>query len=175
RYRKLQQLSFACDYLVRGTGRGARPNPVVRLFVPRGDRTLVEEEMMRTRVFLILLLAFLGVAGATHAQSFLGTIRGTVIDPQGAGVSDAAVLVVDESTGVPRAVGTDSQGRFEASSLRPGTYRIEVAAPNFKEYKQTGVILRAAGTVHIDVKLDLGARTETVTVTAEALNNITTD
>ena len=98
---------------------------------------------MRTRVFGVLLLAFLGVAGAAHAQSFLGTIRGTVIDPQGGGVSDAAVLVVDESTGVPRAVGTDSQGRFEASNLKPGTYRIEVATPNFKEFKQTGVVLRA--------------------------------
>jgi len=131
--------------------------------------------MMRTRVFLILLLAFLGVAGATHAQSFLGTIRGTVIDPQGAGVADAAILVVDEATGVPRAVGSDSQGRFEASNLKPGTYRIEVTTPSFKEFKQTGVVLRAAGSINLDIKLELGSRTETVTVTAEAINNITTD
>ena len=130
---------------------------------------------MRTRVFGVLLLAFLAIAGAAHAQSFLGTIRGTVIDPQGGGVSDAAVLVVDEATGVPRAVGTDSQGRFEASNLKPGTYRIEVATPNFKEFKQTGVVLRAAGSINLDVKLELGSRTETVTVTAEAINNITTD
>ncbi|HEY8150942.1 MAG TPA: carboxypeptidase-like regulatory domain-containing protein [Vicinamibacteria bacterium] len=131
--------------------------------------------MMRTRVFAVVLLAFLGVAGAAHAQSFLGTIRGTVSDPQGAGVSDAAVLVVDEATGVPRAVSTDSQGRFEAANLKPGTYRIEVATPNFKEFKQTGITLRAAGSVNLDVKLELGSRTETVTVTAEAINNITTD
>jgi Carboxypeptidase regulatory-like domain len=130
---------------------------------------------MRTRVFAVLLLSLLGVAGVTHAQSFLGTIRGTVVDPQGAGVADAAVLVVDESTGVPRAVSTDSQGRFEATNLKPGTYRIEVATPNFKEFKQTGVVLRAAGSVNLDLKLELGARTETVTVTAEAINNITTD
>ena len=89
---------------------------------------------MRTRVLAVLLLAFLGVAGAAHAQSFLGTIRGTVIDPQGAGVADAAVLVVDEATGVPRAVGTDTQGRFEASNLKPGTYRIEVTTPSFKVF-----------------------------------------
>jgi len=131
--------------------------------------------MMRTRVFGVLLLAFLAAAGAAHAQSFLGTIRGTVIDPQGGGVSDAAVLVVDESTGVPRAVGTDSQGRFEASNLKPGTYRIEVTTPNFKEFKQTGVVLRAAGSINLDIKLELGSRSETVTVTAEAINNITTD
>jgi hypothetical protein len=129
---------------------------------------------MRTRVFPVLLLA-LGLAGAAHAQTFNGTIRGTVVDPQGGGVSDAAVLVVDESTGVPRAVSTDSEGRFEAANLKPGTYRIEVTTPSFKEYKQTGVVLRTAGAVHLDVKLELGARTETVTVTAEAVNNITTD
>jgi hypothetical protein len=132
-----------------------------------------EEENMRR--FLILLLTAFGFAGVAHAQSFLGTIRGTVTDPQGAGVSDAAMLIVDESTGVPRAVGTDSQGRFEASNLRPGTYRIEVTTPNFKKYEQTGVVLRAAGTAHVDVKLELGSRTESVIVTAEALNNITTD
>src|SRR5438552_14689311 len=130
---------------------------------------------MRTRVIAVLLLSFLGVAGATHAQSFLGTVRGRVVDPPGAGGADAAVLVVDESTGVPRAVSTDSQGRFEATNLKPGTYRIEVATPNFKEFKQTGVVLRAAGSVNLDLKLELGARTETVTVTAEAINNITTD
>ena len=130
---------------------------------------------MRTRVFGVLLLAFLAIAGAAHAQSFLGTIRGTVIDPQGGGVADAAILVVDEATGVPRAVGTDSQGRFEASNLKPGTYRIEVTTPNFKEFKQTGVVLRAAGSINLEVKLELGSRTETVTVNAEAINNITTD
>jgi carboxypeptidase family protein len=130
---------------------------------------------MRTRIFAGLLLAVLGTAAAVHAQTFLGTIRGTVSDPQGAGVADAAVLVVDEATGVPRAIATDAQGRFEAANLKPGSYRIEVATPNFKEFKQTGVVLRAAGSVNLDVKLELGARTETVTVTAEAINNITTD
>ena len=130
---------------------------------------------MRTRVPSILLLTALATAGAVSAQSFLGTIRGTVTDPQGGAVKDAAVLVVDESTGIPRAVSTDSEGRFEATNLKPGTYRIEVTTPNFKEYKRSGVVLRSAGTALVDIKLELGARTEIVTVTAEAANNITLD
>ena len=81
------------------------------------------------RRVLILLLSMLGAAAAVRAQSFLGTIRGTVVDPQGGAVSGAAVLIVDESTGVPRAVDTDAEGRFEAVNLRPGTYRIEVTTP----------------------------------------------
>jgi len=128
---------------------------------------------MRTRVLLGTLVALATVAGVVQAQSFLGTIRGTVVDPQGAMVSGASVLVVDESTGVPRAVETDAQGRFEAPNLRPGTYRVEVVTPNFKKYEQTGIVLRAAGTARADVKLELGALTESVTVSAEGANNIT--
>ncbi len=130
---------------------------------------------MRTRAILVLLLATLGLASTTRAQSFLGTIRGTVVDPQGAPVGDAAILIVDESTGVPRAGSTDAQGRYEAANLRPGTYRVEVTTPNFKKSEKTGIVLRAAGTALVDVKLELGSRNESVTVTAEALNNITLD
>jgi hypothetical protein len=128
---------------------------------------------MRTRVCLAALLAILGAAGAVHAQSFLGTIRGTVVDPQGAAVAGASVLIIDESTGVPRPVDTDSEGRFEAANLKPGTYRVEVITPNFKKYEQTGIVVRATGTARVDAKLELGAITESVTVSAEATNNIT--
>src|SRR5712691_8172582 len=75
----------------------------------RGLRLAAREEENMRRV-LILLLSMLGTAGAVRAQSFLGTIRGTVVDPQGAAVSGASVLVVDESTGVPRPVQSDAEG-----------------------------------------------------------------
>src|SRR6185295_6513726 len=52
---------------------------------------------MRTRIAL-LSLALLVVAGFVQAQSFLGTIRGTVVDPQGAAVSGASVLIIDADT-----------------------------------------------------------------------------
>ena len=122
-----------------------------------------------------LILAAAVIAAPLHAQSFLGTIRGTVVDPQGQPVKGAAILIVDEATEVPRALETDDQGRYEAANLRPGSYRVEVVTPNFKRFEQPGLVLRAAGTQLVDVTLEIGNVSETVTVSADALNNITLD
>ena len=124
---------------------------------------------------LCVLLTTYTFTTPAAAQSFLGTIRGTVVDPQGNVVPGAAVLIVDEGTGVPRAVETDAEGRYEATNLRPGTYRVEVVTTNFKKFERTGVVLRAAGTALVDVALAVGNLNETVTVTADAINNITLD
>ena len=80
----------------------------------------------------------MALAVPAFAQSILGTIRGTVTDPQGAVVPKATVLIVDETTGVPRPVETDAQGRYEASNLRPGTYRIEVVTHELQEGRADG-------------------------------------
>ena len=124
---------------------------------------------------LLLLLALALFTAPAFAQSFLGTIRGTVTDPQGASVPGAKVLIVDEATGVPRSVDTDAQGRYEALNLRPGTYRIEVVTTSFKKAEKTNVLLRAASTAHVDMHLELGNVTETVTVSGEAISNTTVD
>jgi len=130
--------------------------------------------MTRRSVFLCLLLA-LTCAAPAAAQSFLGVLRGTVVDPQGAAVKGAAVLIIDEATGVSRALETDGEGRYEAANLKPGTYRVEVVTTNFKKFERPGVLVRAAGTALVDVKLEIGALNETVTVSAETINNITLD
>ena len=128
---------------------------------------------MPKNVLATVLAAILAFSTPAFAQSFLGTIRGTVVDPQGQVVKGAAVLIVDESTGVPRALETDAVGRYEATNLRPGNYRVEVVTTNFRKFERTGVLVRAAGTALVDVSLELGNVSETVTVSADALNNIT--
>ena len=96
---------------------------------------------------LTTLLAFTTPA---FAHSFLGTIRGTIVDPQGQVVSAAAVIITDEATGAVRTLETDAEGRYDAPNLRPGTYRVEVVTTNFKKFERTGVLLRAAGTAQAD-------------------------
>src|SRR3954453_3800805 len=125
---------------------------------------------------LAVVLTALTVAWSpAAAQSFLGSVRGTVTDPQGAAVAKAAVLVTDEATGVPRALETDDNGRYEAANLQPGTYRVEVVTTNFKKFERPGVLVRASGNALVDVTLEIGNMSETVTVSAETLNNITLD
>ena len=124
------------------------------------------------RLALLILLAMAAVAVPLHAQSVLGTIRGTVTDAQGGMVPKAAVLITDEATGVPRALETNAEGFYEASNLRPGTYRVEIVTTSFKKYEKPGVVVSTGAAQRVDAKLELGGITETVSVSAEAINNI---
>ena len=110
-----------------------------------------------------VLVTALALSTTAIAQSFLGSIRGTVVDSSGGAVPKAAVLVTDEATGVPRSVDTDAEGRYEASNLKPGTYRVEVLTTNFKKFEKTGVVVRASATALVDITLEVGAVSETVT------------
>jgi len=118
----------------------------------------------------LLVLATALAALPLYAQSVLGTIRGTVTDPQGAVVKAAAVMVTDEATGVPRNVDTDDEGRYEVSNLRPGSYRVDVVTPSFKKFEQPGVVVTTGGVSRVDARLEIGGVAETVTVSAEGAN-----
>jgi hypothetical protein len=120
----------------------------------------------------LLLLLGLALAVPLAAQSTLGTLRGTVTDPQGAAVPSVPVLITDEATGVPRTVDTDLEGRYEVTNLRPGSYRVEVVTTNFRKFEQAGVTVSTGSATRVDAKLALGGVAETVTVQADATANI---
>ncbi len=116
----------------------------------------------------LLPLLLLGLAATpAAAQSTLGTIRGAVRDANDQVVVGAAVLVTDEETGVPRTAESDGSGNYEVPNLRAGRYRVEINAPSFKAFQQSGIVLRAGETVRADATLSVGDRTETVTVTGD--------
>src|SRR5215813_9354607 len=62
----------------------------------------------------------------------LGTIRGTVTDPNGAIIPNAAVKITDQTTGLSRDLTTDSDGNYEATALKLGVYKVSVSATGFK-------------------------------------------
>src|SRR5262245_61380433 len=119
------------------------------------DKTPQLRRAIGRTLSLCLILIASAFPSSAWGQSFLGTIRGTVTDPQGQVVSGATVLIIDEGTGATRTLDTDAAGRYEAPNLQPGTYRVEVATTNFKKFERTGVVLRAAGTALVDVALEV--------------------
>src|SRR5438046_1025463 len=124
----------------------------------------------RTIITSVLLAAGIFLIPATiYAQGTnLGTIRGTVTDPNGAVIPNAAVQITDQTTGIARDLTTNSQGDYEAAALKPGTYKVTVSVSGFKTVT-VDAIVNGSDTVRADVTTEVGAQSENVIVTgAEA-------
>ena len=126
--------------------------------------------MRRSKVALILLnlLLVATIAVDTRAQAVYGSISGTVRDPQGAAIVGATVTVTDLAKNISRTVTTNESGNFEARSLVPGKYQVKVEQPGHKVSVQE-VEVRADVDTTTDVGLEVGAVTETVTISGDAL------
>ncbi|HEX6803058.1 MAG TPA: TonB-dependent receptor [Terriglobales bacterium] len=128
--------------------------------------------------FLFALVSLLFAVVVFSGQSLYAqfadriVITGVVTDASGAAIPDAKVTITDEKTGVKTAVGTNSAGNYSTPPLILGTYRVDVEKEGFKVYSQTGITATGGTNVRVDAKLDVGATTQTVEVTAglEQLN-----
>src|SRR4029077_18822299 len=117
---------------------------------------------------LLVTGCLIGLAGTSYSQGTnLGTIRGSVTDPNGAVIPNAAVQITDEATGLSRDLTTDTQGNYEAAALKPGNYKITVTATGFKRTVVDAAVA-GADVVRADVKAEIGAPSESVSITAEA-------
>ncbi|MCL6508222.1 MAG: carboxypeptidase-like regulatory domain-containing protein, partial [Bryobacteraceae bacterium] len=101
------------------------------------------------------------------AQGERGTFNGTVTDPSGAVVPGATVKAVNVATNVEIQAQTTTAGVYRMPYLPPGTYRLTVTAPGFKTAVRENVVLSVAQTLTVDFTLEVGAVTDTVTVSAE--------
>ena len=98
-----------------------------------------------------------------------GSISGTVIDPSGAVVRAAIVIISNSGTGAHESCSTDSDGLYVFPSLPAGHYQIEIAMPAFKPYLQTGIEVVAAAAIKLDAKLELQSDATIVEVSADSL------
>src|SRR5581483_7969794 len=122
---------------------------------------------LRLWALTALLLTFL-FAPASFGQSTSGSITGTVKDNAGAPIADANVTIINPATNATRQVSTNSAGIFSAAQLPPGNYTVTVEKSGFKKLEKTGIVLNAIDLVNAgDFVLDVGAVTDTVTVTAD--------
>jgi len=112
--------------------------------------------------------AFVAAALSLWGQDARGRIVGLITDTTGAAVPGAAVIAVHLEMNTSTSARSSSTGNYEFPYLLPGPYRIEVTASGFKKYSQEPIEVRVGETATVDVRLDVGAVTETVKVTAEA-------
>ncbi|HSP70502.1 MAG TPA: TonB-dependent receptor, partial [Bryobacteraceae bacterium] len=114
-------------------------------------------------VVCCLLLAMTAVA-----QSDRGTITGTVADPAGAVVANAPIQAKNVETGVVYEGASSTTGNYTLVQLPAGSYQVTVTVPGFKKYTRTGLTVQVAQTLRIDVTLEVGATSDSVTVTEAA-------
>jgi hypothetical protein len=126
------------------------------------------------RVLICVVLLVLAVPPATHGQLVTAALRGTVTDPQGAAVAGAEVTITGTEAGFTRAVTAGSDGGYNFPDLPLGAYRLRVSHAGFKAAEQTGIVLHVADSVVINIKLEVGAVSEQVTVEATAIQVETT-
>ena len=118
---------------------------------------------------LAILLAAFFVIFAAQALAQEATILGTVTDPTGAAVPNAAVSITNTDTGVTRNLPTNDDGQFVAPDLQIGHYTVRVTATGFKATEQKNLVLAVGDRMRIDFKLVVGSVQEQVTVEANAV------
>ena len=107
----------------------------------------------------------LAISFTAFAQSDRGTITGTVSDPAGAVIPNAAVEARNVDTGAVYPSAGSSTGNYTIAQLPAGNYSLTVSVTGFKKFVSTGLVVEVAGTIRVDARLEIGAATESVTVT----------
>lgn len=125
---------------------------------------------MKTSLFAssLLVLFLLHLASpAAWAQEFRGAITGRVTDTSGAVIPGAGVTVLNKGTGVSDNTQTNAVGLYEMRYLVPGVYKVTVERTGFKRDVRDGIEVRVNDQLQVDIVLQLGEITETVSVTGE--------
>jgi len=111
---------------------------------------------------------FLLLTMTAFAQTDRGTITGTIADQQSSFIPNAIVIAINMETGVKYETVSTSTGNYMLASLPVGTYELSVEASGFKKHLQKDISVKLLQTSRIDVVLQVGAASESVTVTAQA-------
>ncbi|MGB9490406.1 MAG: carboxypeptidase regulatory-like domain-containing protein [Terriglobales bacterium] len=141
----------------------------------RGKRAQVKDKgkfgrELRKAVIIVGLAGALGCFLSSFSfASNAGSVSGTVVDPSGAVVQAASVIIRNSGNGVLQGCATDSNGLYSFPNLPAGRYQLEIAAPGFKLHTETGLDLGASAVLKLDVALELKSEATTVEVSAETV------
>jgi hypothetical protein len=127
---------------------------------------------MKVRLVLIFVLL---AAVSLSAQTFRGTILGTVTDAQGAVVAAAKVTVKNAGTGLERTTETSANGTYALSELPIGTYTVTVTLPGFETFVTTGVTVDVSSERRVDAAMKTGQVSTRVEVSGDLLPQVETN
>jgi hypothetical protein len=117
-----------------------------------------------------MALTLAATSGIAHAQVTTSAVNGVVIDNNGAGISNANILLLNTSTGLSRTVSTDSSGNFAVRSLPvTGLYSVTVTANGYQGERVDDIGLTLGGTTNLSFSLDQGSAEDTVVAVAQRM------
>ena len=109
------------------------------------------------------------------SQNSQGGIQGGVFDQTGGAIAGATVTVIDVARGVNRVLNSDGAGQYVANNLNPGTYTVRAEAKGFRTEEHSGVLVEVGQNIRVDLVVQPGEQTQTITVTGEVPAIDTTD
>ncbi|MFN0103325.1 MAG: TonB-dependent receptor domain-containing protein [Bryobacteraceae bacterium] len=115
----------------------------------------------------VCVAVFVTMSFPALAQESRGAIQGRVIDPTDAPVAGASVLVENLDTGTTVRLSANATGHYEANLLLPGSYKVVAESKGFKKSIRSGIVLPLSTRLEIDLKLEIGTVSDSVTVTGE--------
>ena len=119
-----------------------------------------------------LVLAFVAIsciaAAPCLAQEARATLNGTITDSSGSSIVGAQVRIANTDTGVVLSTVSNDVGQYHLLFVNPGTYRLTVEMAGFRTFARDGVLLTLGEAATLDVPMQVGAQSETVTVAAQA-------
>jgi len=125
---------------------------------------LLKPSSLLCSLALILLSAF-----SSHAQVLYGSLTGAIEDASGAPVPNSKIEVVNMATGVARQATSDERGAFQFNDLQGGNYRVTITSANFSTVKQEGIRVEIITVKRLEVKLQVAAVAESISINASAL------
>ena len=145
---------------------GLEPNSPAHFGARTNIQTNIHKKLLR--VMWILTLSAL-LSPCLHGQAVGGgQIQGLVVDANGATVPGANVKATQTESGLSRVVTSGSDGGYLLPDLPVGPYQLDVIAPGFSPFRQSGIVIQVGNNLRIDVALKVGGETQTVQVNAAA-------
>jgi Carboxypeptidase regulatory-like domain len=116
----------------------------------------------------IAALALFLPATPLSAQAVRGTLLGNIVDQAGLALPGATVTATDVGTNIATTAVTNESGYYIFSTLRDGTYRVQAELAGFRKTVRDGVEVKVNTTVRVDLRLEVGALEESITVVGES-------